>query len=115
MLTEKECENVLSENKIYLKNQMLKKERISHSVYLLNTVTSLLERLIHEHFSNPPLKFDELNKGYPIYDNDEIVCGWKIIYMIDKQYKQLLLIDEEGNVGWVNYEENRFYRKEVQE
>ena len=35
--------------------------------------------------------------------------------MIDKQYKQLLLIDEEGNGGWVNYEENRFYRKEVQE
>ena len=63
--------------------------------------------------SNPPLKFEELNKGYPIYDNDEIVCGWKFIYMIDKEYKQLLLIDEEGNVGWVNYEENRFYRKEV--
>lgn len=165
MLTKEECENVLSENKIYLKNQMLKKERISHSVYLLNTVTSLLERLIHEHFdnpqidwlkncmgeeafnlifssqeevnkwfdrmrwhvkkcdeygreldilkNNPPLKFDELNKGYPIYDNDEIVCGWKFIYMIDKQYKQLLLIDEEGNVNWVNYEENRFYRKEL--
>lgn len=64
---------------------------------------------------NPPLKFDELNKSYPIYDNDEIVCGWKFIYMIDKEYKQLLLIDEEGNVDWVNYEENRFYRKEVQE
>lgn len=62
---------------------------------------------------NPPLEFEELNKGYPIYDNDEIVCGWKFIYMIDKQYKQLLLIDEEGNVNWVNYEENRFYRKEV--
>lgn len=75
----------------------------------------ILNKLIHEHFSNPPLKFDELNKGYPIYDNDEIVCGWKFIYMIDKEYKQLLLIDEEGNVGWVNYEENRFYRKEVQE
>ncbi len=29
--------------------------------------------------------------------------------------KPLLLIDEEGNVDWVNYEENRFYRKEVQE
>lgn len=64
--------------------------------------------------NNPPLKFEELNKGYPIYDNDEIVCGWKFIYMIDKEYKQLLLIDEEGNVDWANYEENRYYRKEVQ-
>lgn len=72
-------------------------------------------QMIREHFDNPPLKFEELNKGYPIYDNDEIVCGWKFIYMIDKQYKQLLLIDEEGNVDWVNYEENRFYRKEVQD
>ncbi len=61
------------------------------------------------------MKFEELNKGYPIYDNDEIVCGWKFIYMIDKEYKQLLLIDEEGNVDWVNYEENRFYRKEAKE
>lgn len=74
-----------------------------------------LHALIHKHFSNPPLGFEELNKGYPIYDNDEIVCGWKFIYMIDKEYKQLLLIDEEGNVNWVNYEPNRFYRKEVQE
>ena len=74
-----------------------------------------LKSLIEEHFDNQPLKFDELNKGYPIYDNDEIVCGWKFIYMIDKEYKQLLLIDEEGNADWVNYEENRFYRKEVKE
>ena len=29
----------------------------------------LLERMIKEHFDNPPLKFEELNKGYPIYDN----------------------------------------------
>lgn len=69
MLTKEECENVLSENKIYLKNQMLKKERISHSVYLLNTVTSLLERLIHEHFDNPPLKFEELKEGMFVWDN----------------------------------------------
>lgn len=77
-----------------------------------NKANKLLNQLIDEHFDNPPLKFEELDKGYPIYDNDEIVCGWKFIYMIDKEYKQLLLIDEEGNVDWVNYEENRFYRKE---
>lgn len=74
-----------------------------------------LNSLIEEHFDNPPLKWEELNKGYPIYDNDLTIYGWKFIYMIDKEYKQLLLIDEEGNVYWVNYEENRFYRKEVQE
>lgn len=103
MLTKEECLEALTEIKMY--------GSINIPLYSLEVI----ENLIGEHFSNPPLKWDELNKGYPIYDNDEIVCGWKFIYMIDKEYKQLLLIDEEGNVDWVNYEENRFYRKEVQE
>ena len=110
MLTKEKCENAL--------NNILCNIGVAHSDYRTSGKAKedyyTLNSLIEEHFSNPPLKFDELNKSYPIYDNDEIVCGWKFIYMIDKQYKQLLLIDEEGNGGWVNYEENRFYRKEVQ-
>lgn len=109
MLTKQECENALTE--------ILCNIGVARSDYRTSGKAKedyhTLKSLIEEHFSNPPLKFEELNKSYPIYDNDEIVCGWKFIYMIDKQYKQLLLIDEEGNVGWVNYEENRFYRKEV--
>lgn len=88
-------------------------EKLEHEKDQCDEKSTVLNQLIFEHFDNPPLKWEELNKGYPIYDNDEIVCGWKFIYMIDKEYKQLLLIDEEGNVDWVNYEENRFYRKEV--
>lgn len=108
MLTKQECEKAL--NSLY---KVADKLVLDHNIFIGSY--DILNKLIHEHFLNPPLKFDELNKGYPIYDNDEIVCGWKFIYMIDKEYKQLLLIDEEGNVYWVNYEENRFYRKEVQE
>lgn len=111
MLTKEKCENAL--------DNILCNIGVARSDYRTSGKAKedyhTLKSLIEEHFSNPPLKFDELNKGYPIYDNDEIVCGWKFIYMIDKEYKQLLLIDEEGNVNWVNYEENRFYRKEVQE
>lgn len=111
MLTKEECENAL--------NNILCNIGVARSDYRTSGKAKedycTLKSLIEEHFLNPPLKFDELNKSYPIYDNDEIVCGWKFIYMIDKQYKQLLLIDAEGNVDWVNYEENRFYRKEVQE
>ena len=111
MLTKEECENAL--------DNILCNIGVARSDYRISGKAKedyhTLKSLIEEHFSNPPLKFDELNKSYPIYDNDEIVCGWKFIYMIDKQYKQLLLIDEEGNGDWVNYEENRFYRKEVQE
>ena len=109
MLTKEECENAL--------DNILCNIGVARSDYRTSGKAKedyhTLKSLIEEHFSNPPLKFEELNKGYPIYDNDEIVCGWKFIYMIDKEYKQLLLIDEEGNVNWVNYEENRFYRKEV--
>lgn len=111
MLTKEECENALNNiicNIGVARSDYRKSGKAKEDYYTLKS-------LIEEHFSNPPLKFEELNKGYPIYDNDEIVFGWKFIYMIDKQYKQLLLIDEEGNVNWVNYEENRFYRKEVQE
>lgn len=111
LLTKEECENAL--------NNILCNIGVARSDYRKSGKAKedyhTLKSLIEEHFSNPPLKFEELNKGYPIYDNDEIVCGWKFIYMIDKEYKQLLLIDEEGNVNWVNYEENRFYRKEVHE
>ena len=111
MLTKEECKNALG--------NILCNIGVARSDYRTSGKAKedyhTLKSLIEEHFSNQPLEFEELNKGYPIYDNDEIVCGWKFIYMIDKEYKQLLLIDEEGNVDWVNYEENRFYRKEVQE
>lgn len=115
MLNREECDNALTRllRPYYAKVDV---QNVYHSInkgHSIEDDSNLLTLLIMEYFDNPPLKFEELNKGYPIYDNDEIVCGWKFIYMIDKEYKQLLLIDEEGNVNWVNYEENRFYRKEV--
>lgn len=114
-LTKQECENVLSETKIYLKNQMQKKERISHSVYLLNTITYLFEKLIHEYFDNPPLKWEELEPDMWIWD---------------KKFNQWIQIDETWSSykkfinGWIvgsdllqtiEFEPDRFYRKEVQE
>lgn len=115
MLNKEECDNALTRllRPYFAKVSV---QDVYHSInkgHSIEDDSNLLTLLIMEYFGNPPLKWEELNKGYPIYDNDEIVCGWKFIYMIDKEYKQLLLIDEEGNVDWVNYEENRFYRKEV--
>lgn len=135
MLTKEECENVLSENKIYLKNQMLKKERISHSVYLLNTVTSLLERLIHEHFSNPPLKFEELIKHEVVWDNEVKeyafvleqykptllnVCAPNDLLAISLKYRwaeeiECLLSQEVGESINDYFVPNRFYGKKVKE
>lgn len=118
MLTKEQCENVLSENKIYLKNQMLKKERISHSVYLLNTATSLLERLIHEHFDNPPLTLDELyefvkqDTDYhylPVWDN-KFGGQWFVLENINGNKLKFKGYDHP-----IEFEEGRYYRKEVQE
>lgn len=116
MLTKEQCENALSESKIYLKNQMLKKERISHSVYLLNTVTSLFERLIHEHFYNPPLKFEELKEGMWVWDNKRKV---KLLiaycYSEDDMGYYNLSNPEDYKYVHIEFEENRFYRKQVEE
>lgn len=115
MLTKEKCEEALRDIEFNLPISYINSEYGLFGRCAYVNQIEILKNLIYERFDNPPLKFEELNKGYPIYDNDEIVCGWKFIYMIDKEYKQLLLIDEEGNVDWANYEENRFYRKEVQE
>lgn len=128
-LTKQECENVLSETKIYLKNQMQKKERIRHSVYLLNTITYLFEKLIHEHFDNPPLKFEELEEGMWVWDNqlkewrkviEKLIVGvsegsefYEDIYVKGTKVIRIGL----HKFDWkdILFESKRFYRKEVKE
>ena len=72
--------------------------------YLKPEIDTLIE-LIHEHFSNPPLKFEELKAGMWVWDNKE------------KRYSKI-----ESFAGIQIYfydytddfEENRFYRKQVE-
>lgn len=122
-LTKQECENVLSETKIYLKNQMQKKERIRHSVYLLNTITYLFEKLIHEYFDNPPLKFEELEVGKPYWDN--LKECWFIVTEYDPtsyyKYKEINWYLDKNDACYLEniyeneFDENRYYRKQVEE
>lgn len=70
----------------------------------------ILEQLINEYFDNPPLKFEELQHEMVLWDNKK------------KEFIQL-----EFYLGWgysvfgsedfytFNFEENRFYRREVKE
>lgn len=72
----------------------------------------ILNKLIHEHFSNPPLTWEELKECNVVYD---------------KKLKKYRLINELLEDGFIYftyttdtrigeyYEPNRFYRKEVQE
>ena len=114
MVTKEECENVLSETKIYLKNQMQKKERIRHSVYLLNTITYLFEKLIHEYFDNPPLEWEEIKVNDVIFDKElkeTIKIKDKFIFDDIKNITFEIFGSNRTYAG--TYEEKRFYRKEV--
>ena len=67
---------------------------------------NVLMGLINEHFDNPPLKFEELEVGMWVWDNKE------------KRYSKI------ESFAWIqiyfydytdDFEENRFYRKQVEE
>lgn len=78
----------------------------------------ILAQLIEEHFSNPPLKFDELEEGMWIWDNN-----WNQYFEICEIYpktKEFDVLIHQNRINRLRYEpmkfeENRFYRKEVQE
>lgn len=99
-----------------------------------NKANKLLNKLIDEHFSNPPLKFEELIKHKVVWDNE-----LKEYAFVLEQYKPTLLYVYASNdlqaislkymsggtecllskevEETINdyYVPNRFYRKEVQE
>ena len=110
MLTKEECLEALTEIKMY--------GSINIPLYSLEVI----ENLIGEHFSNPPLKFEELKEGMWIWDNknkyyfkcnpristDMTECVWyeSFWYNTGEGY-------DEFYEDYIKFEENRFYRKEV--
>lgn len=72
-----------------------------------------LKQLIHEHFDNPPLSFDDLKAGMWVWDD-----FWK-------KYRRIIRINKDQksagfemwsmkmcSTNWVDFEENRFYRRQ---
>lgn len=104
MLTKEECLEALTEIKMY--------GSISIPLYSLEVI----ENLIDEHFDNPPLKFDELEENMWVWDNKRKV---KLLiaycYSEDDMGYYNLSNPEDYKYVHIEFEENRFYRKEVQE
>lgn len=109
MLTKEECEEAL--NSLY---KVADKLVLNHNIFIGSY--DILKKLIQEHFSNPPLKFEELEEDMWVWDNKR-----KVKLLIAYCYS-------EDDIGYYNFsnpedykyihiefEENRFYRKEVQE
>ena len=75
----------------------------------------ILDKLIEQHFDNPPLKFEELKEGMFVWDNKHHT--YIKIDRIWESYNKTIYFYA---IGWeccenTEYEPNRFYRKEVQE
>ena len=118
MLTKEECEKALDRVARFCSwfNPYKCPERIKFKNEL-----DILDKLIEEHFDNPPLKFEELKEGMFVWDDidkeyrkvygkgiylgDEYLMktGCKVVFISEDEYFNLI------------YEPNRFYRKEVQE
>lgn len=108
MLTKEECENALE--------NILCNIGVAQSDYRTSGKAKedyyTLKSLIEEHFSNPPLKFEELQEGETYY---HIYYGWiSIRSIIDCE---CILINTLNSDGYkqIEFEEDCFYRKEVQE
>lgn len=98
MLTKEECLEALTEIKMY--------GSINIPLYSLEVI----ENLIGEHFSNPPLKFEELQERETYY---HIYYGWiSIKSIIDCE---CILINTLNSDGYkqIEFEEDCFYKKEV--
>ena len=112
MLTRKDYEKALNGLRELEKEDNLKKIRIKEAPQLK---ADTLNELIHEHFDNPPLEFEELKEGMFVWDNKHHT--YIKIDRIWESYNKTIYFYA---IGWeccenTEYESNRFYRKEVHE
>lgn len=111
MLTKEECINAL-ENIIFnvgvARSDYRTSGKAKEDYHALNS-------LIEEHFSNPPLKWEEIHEDTWFWDNKE--CEYAFLdkaYINDKNEKKIRVWS--GMISyWYIFEDNRFYRKQVEE
>lgn len=116
MLTEKECKEALSE----IEYSLCELEEIKAGVVvncLFDENLETIKQLIEEHFSNPPLYMDEIPKGIWIWDNvnKECIRSLGCVELNGIIYVKFERSENSFITNYLEYEPNRFYRKEVQE
>ena len=74
----------------------------------MKSYITTLEQLIQEHFDNPPLSFDELEKGMWVWD--DLNKRYDLIIALDVATAIIPLI--EMRESYESYAENRFYRRQ---
>ena len=84
--------------------------------YDLHIERDTLEQLINEHFDNPPLTLDEIKTslGTPIWDNWDRI--WMAVFFKYGSFDELEFYSIGNEVEQeFEFEENRFYRRKVEE
>ena len=108
MFTKEECENAL--NSLY---KVADKLVLNHNIFIGSY--DILKNLIEEHFSNPPLYMDEIPKGIWIWDNvnKECIRSLGCVELDGIIYVKFERSENSFITNYLEYEPNRFYRKEV--
>ena len=113
MLTKEKCEEALG--KIQGQCDYLWETFYKYTALEIFESCRVFEKLIYEHFSNPPLEFEEINEGMFVWDNKHHT--YIKIDRIWESYNKTIYFYA---IGWeccenTEFEPNRFYRKEVQD
>lgn len=113
MLTEKECNEAL--DWLYALSVSCREEVHEHRSSFLGEKYNLIKQLIEEHFENPPLTFEELKENMWVWDKKS--NQWIQIDETWSSYKKFINVWIVGSdlLQTIEYEPDRFYRKEVQE
>ena len=112
LLTKEECDKAL--DRVARFCSWFSPYKCPESIKFKNEL-DILDKLIEEHFDNPPLKFEELKEGMFVWDNKHHT--YIKIDRIWESYNKAIYFYA---IGWeccenTEYEPNRFYRKEVRE
>lgn len=70
-----------------------------------------LKKLIEEHFTPQPLKFEELHENMWVYNVKNKCCIYIEEFTVDNQMMIIRypMSNRDSNCEWCNFEENRFY------
>lgn len=114
-MNKEECQNKLKNLKKLQKeiNKNCEFNSVANSVFI--GAIKCFEELIKEHFENPPLKWEDIHEDTWIWDNKE--CEYAFLdkaYLNDKNEKKIRVWSGMKSY-WYIFEENRFYRKQVEE
>lgn len=117
MLTKEECENKLKNLKT-LQDEVNKNGLVNATANIaFSNAIECFEYLIKEHFSNPPLKFEEIKENDFIFDKKTKERA-KVRETRNTDGKKYIIFFQ-GYRCWdfyiKKYEPNRFYRKEVKD